>query len=159
MAAVKKQKKIEILNRKAAFEYRFVQEYEAGMVLTGTEIKSIREGNVNLNDAYCDFEKGELWVRNMYIAEYSHGTDNNHEPRRKRKLLLHRQELRKLERKASEKGSTIIPYKLYLNEQGRAKLKIELAVGKKAFDKRETIKAKDDKRTLDRLRKDYNIRA
>ncbi len=148
-----KTSKLEIKNRRAAFEYHFVQEYEAGIALTGTEIKSIRAGNVNINDAYCLFEGGELWIRNMYIAEYEYGTDHNHEPRRNRKLLLRKTELRKLDRRIREKGFTIIPYKLYLNERGFAKLVVVLATGKKSYDKRETIKQRDDKRQLDRLKK------
>ncbi|MCB0531535.1 MAG: SsrA-binding protein SmpB [Lewinellaceae bacterium] len=147
--------KIEVKNRRASFEYQFLQEYEAGLVLTGTEIKSVRAGNVNLNDAYCAFENDELWVRNMYIAEYEYGTNQNHEARRNRKLLLRKTELRKLARRVREKGHTIIPYKLYLNERGIAKLLIELATGKKSYDKRETIKQRDDKRQLDRLKKAY----
>ena len=148
-----KSTRVEISNRRAAFEYHFEQEYEAGIALTGTEIKSIRAGNANINDAYCIFENGELWIRNMYIAEYEYGTDNNHEPRRSRKLLLRKTELRKLDRRVREKGFTIIPYKLYLSDRGFAKLLIELATGKKSFDKRETIKARDDKRDLDRIKK------
>ena len=152
MARTQKQK-IEIVNRRAAYEYNFVTEYDAGIMLTGTEIKSIRAGNANLNDAYCLVEGGELWIRNLYIAEYEHGTDNNHEPRRTRKLLLRRPELRKLERRVKEKGFTIIPYKLFINERGFAKLRIELATGKKAYDKRDSIKEREDKRHLDRLKK------
>lgn len=148
-----KSSKVEITNRRAAFEYQFVQQYEAGIALTGTEIKSIRLGNANINDAYCLFENGELWIRNMYIAEYEYGTDSNHEPRRTRKLLLRKAELRKLDRRVREKGFTIIPYKLFLSERGFAKLIIQLATGKKSFDKRETIKARDDKRDLDRIKK------
>ncbi|TNE68966.1 MAG: SsrA-binding protein SmpB [Bacteroidetes bacterium] len=147
--------KIEITNRRAAYEYQFIQEYEAGIVLTGTEIKSIRAGNVNLNDAYCLFEDGELWVRNMYIAEYEYGTNANHEPRRNRKLLLRRTELRKLDRRVREKGFTIVPYKLFLTDRGFAKLLIVLATGKKSYDKRQTIKQREDKRQLDRMKKVY----
>jgi SsrA-binding protein len=158
MAGNKKQPKIEIINRRARFEYHFVQEYEAGIMLTGTEIKSVRDGNANLTDAYCLIENGELWVRGMYIAEYSHGTDNNHIPRRTRKLLLRKPELRKLERRAKEKGFTIVPFKLYFSDRGIAKLGIALATGKKAFDKRETIRERDDKRHLDRLHKQYKVR-
>jgi SsrA-binding protein len=145
--------KIEITNRRARYEYHFEQEFEAGIVLTGTEIKSIRKGNVNLNDAWCIFETGELWVKNMYIAEYELGTSNNHEPRRSRKLLLRRPELRKLERRVKEKGLTLIPYKLYVNDRGFAKLVIELASGKKSYDKRETIKERENKQQMDRLKK------
>lgn len=153
MTKEKQKQKIEIRNRRASYEYHFEQEYEAGVMLTGTEIKSIRSGNANLNDAYCLFEQGELWVRNLYIAVYELGTDNNHEPRRTRKLLLRKPELRKLERRVKEKGFTIVPYKLIINDRGFAKLIIELSSGKKSYDKRETIKARDDKRSLDRLKK------
>ncbi|MBK8191768.1 MAG: SsrA-binding protein SmpB [Lewinellaceae bacterium] len=158
MAKEKKKQKIEIVNRKAAYEYYFVQEFDAGIMLTGSEIKSIRNGNANLNDAYCVFENGELWVRNLYIAEYEYGTDSNHLPRRTRKLLLRRPELRKLERGIREKGSTIIPFKIFISDRGLAKLTIELARGKKMFDKRETIKEREDKRTLDRLHKTFKVR-
>lgn len=158
MAKDKKKPKVEIINRKASFEYQFVQEYDAGIMLTGSEIKSIRNGNANLTDAYCLFEKGELWVRNMYIAEYEFGTDSNHLPRRNRKLLLRKPELRKLARGVQEKGATIVPYKIHISDRGFAKLTIELARGKKSFDKRETIKARDDKRDLDRLNKLYKVR-
>jgi SsrA-binding protein len=149
----KQRQKVEIVNRRASFEYHFEQEYEAGIMLTGTEIKSIRAGNANLSDAYCLFENGELWMRNCYIALYELGTDNNHEARRSRKLLLRKPELRKLERRVKEKGFTLIPYKMYITERGFAKLSVELAVGKKSYDKRQTIKDRDDKRTLDRLKK------
>lgn len=152
----KQQRKVEITNRRAQHEYFFTAEYEAGIVLSGTEIKSIREGNANLTDAYCLFERGELWVRNMYIAEYEYGTDNNHEVRKTRKLLLRKIELKKLERKVSEKGHTIIPYKIYLSERGFAKLTIVLATGKKMYDKRHTIQARDEKRSLDRLKKQFS---
>lgn len=153
MAKEKQKRKVEITNRKASFEYHFVQEFDAGIMLTGSEIKSIRDGNANLSDAWCIFERGELWVHNMYIAEYKYGTDMNHLPRRNRKLLLRKPELRKLERKLKENGTTIIPYKLFISDRGFAKLTIELATGKKTFDKRETIKAREDKRELDRLKK------
>lgn len=153
MASANKQNKVEIVNRKAAYEYHFVQEFEAGIMLTGSEIKSIRAGNANLNDAYCLIENGELWVRSLFIAEYEYGTDHNHEPRRLRKLLVKKPELRKMERRTKEKGFTIIPIKLFINERGYAKLQIALATGKKEYDKRETIKERDDKRQLDRLKK------
>ncbi len=146
-------KKVEVVNRRAAHEYHFLQEIEAGIVLMGTEIKSIRAGEINLNDAYCLFERGELYVRSMYIKEYDYGTQYNHEARRSRKLLLRSPELRKLERKVKERGFTIVPYKMYITERGFAKLLICLAQGKKAYDKRETIKAKDVARDLDRARK------
>lgn len=150
-----KVKKIEIVNRKAAFEYFFNTVFEAGIKLVGTEIKSIREGNVNLRDAYCVFKDGNLYVKSLYIAEYSHGNINNHETRRDRRLLLKKIELRKLLKKVKEKGNTIVPYKLYITDRGFAKLEIALATGKKSHDKRNTIKEKDQKRDLARQKKDY----
>lgn len=158
MSKEKKKQRVEILNRKAVYEYQFLQEFTAGIALTGTEVKSIREGNANLTDAYCVFEHGELWVRNMSISEYKYGTDANHLPRRNRKLLLRRPELRKLERGIKEKGSTIVPFKLFFSERGFAKITICLARGKKSFDKRETIKDRENKRELDRVNKAYKVR-
>jgi len=146
-------RKIEIKNRKASFEYKFLQGYEAGIMLTGTEIKSIRTGDANLNDAFCFFRKGELFIKNMYIAEYKLGTIYNHETRRLRKLLLKKDELKKLERRVSEKGFTIVPYRIYLSDRGLAKIDIQLSQGKKSYDKRDSIKAKDNKRELDRMKK------
>lgn len=140
----------EIVNRKATHEYHFIQLFEAGIQLTGTEVKSIREGQANLSDAYCLFDNGELWLRNMHISEYKQGAQQNHDPKRTRKLLLNRAELKKLERKANEKGMAIIPYRVYFSEKGMIKLEIALAAGKKAYDKRESIKEKDQKRDLDR---------
>ncbi len=151
--AEKKKKTVEIVNRRAQFEYHFLDVFEAGIVLQGTEIKSIRAGNANLSDAYCVFQHGELYVRSMFIAEYEYGTYANHETRRMRKLLLRRPELRKLERRVKERGLTIVPYKLYLSERGMAKLEIALAQGKKTHDKRESIKEKDNKRDLERVKK------
>jgi SsrA-binding protein len=149
----KKKSPIEIVNKKAAHQYFLTDTFEAGIMLQGTEIKSIRQGHVNLRDAYCVFRKGELFIRSLYIKEYEYGTYDNHEPRRPRKLLLKRNELRKLEKKVKERGFTIIPYRLYLNERGIAKVEIALAQGKKSHDKRESIRAKDQKRDLDRMRK------
>ncbi len=146
-------KVIEIKNKKAEFEYRFLQVYEAGLQLQGTEIKSIRAGFANLNDAYCFFKRGELFVRSLYIKEYKYGTYNNHEPRRERKLLLKKQELKKLDRKVREKGFTIVPVRLYISERGLAKLEIALAQGKKSYDKRQSIKERESKRELDRQKK------
>jgi SsrA-binding protein len=143
----------EIVNRKAKFEYSFIQEYEAGLQLTGTEVKAMRQGLANLNDAYCLFENGSLTVKNMFIAEYDHGTIYNHTARRDRRMLLRKAELKKLERRVMEKGYTIVPYRLYFSERGFAKLEIALAQGKKAFDKRETLKERDSKRELDRIKK------
>ncbi|MEZ4918942.1 MAG: SsrA-binding protein SmpB [Saprospiraceae bacterium] len=153
MAKETKKQKVEIVNRRARFEYNFLQEYEAGILLTGTEIKSIRSGNANLSDAYCLFENGELWIRSMYIAEYEFGNNNNHDSRRKRKLLLKRTELKKLERRVKEKGLTIVPFKLYISDRGFAKLQIALSSGKKSFDKRDSIKEREEKRNLDRMKK------
>jgi SsrA-binding protein len=152
-AEKKKQKKIEIVNRKATHEFQFVKEYDAGIILTGTEIKTIRLGNANLNDCYCLFEGDELFAVSMFIAEYEWGNINNHQTRRKRKLLLKRQELNQLQKRVKEKGFTIVPYKLYINDNGLAKLQISLATGKKAYDKRESIKDRDNKREMDRLKK------
>lgn len=146
---------IEIKNRKAAHEYSFITKYETGLVLTGTEIKALREGNANINDAFCFFQRDELYIKNMFIAEYSHGTYSNHDPRRLRKLLITKAEIKKLSRKSAEKGMTIIPYRIFISERGFAKLDIYLASGKKSFDKRETIKQRDEKRDLDRIKKVY----
>lgn len=146
-------KNIEIVNRKAEHEYFFNAKFEAGIMLGGTEVKAIRQGKANLVDAFCVFSHGELFVRNLHISEYSYGTHYNHETRRIRKLLLKKTELKKLERKVSEKGMTIVPYKIFLNERGFVKVEIVLAQGKKSYDKRETLKAKDNKRTLDQLKK------
>lgn len=143
----------EIVNRKAEYEYHFVAKYEAGIVLQGSEIKSIRSGHVNLSDAYCIFQNGELYVKSMYIKEYDNATYSNHESRRDRKLLLHKSELKKLERRVKEKGLTIIPYRVYFSERNMVKVEVVLGQGKKSFDKRETIKAKDTKRDLERMSK------
>ena len=131
---------IEIKNRRASFEYRFIQEFEAGIMLTGTEIKSIRKGAANLNDAFCLFRRGELFVRNLFIAEYEMGNVYNHDTRRVRKLLLRGSELAKLEKKVKEKGFTIVPIRRYITSRGLAKLEIALAQGKKSYDKRESLK-------------------
>ncbi|MFK7807163.1 MAG: SsrA-binding protein SmpB [Saprospiraceae bacterium] len=146
-------KKIEIINRKAKFEYKFLSEIEAGLILTGTEIKSIRAGEANIKEAYCLFLRDGLFIRNMFIAEYKYGTHNNHEVRRDRKLLLKKIELKKLQRKVKEKGMTIVPYRLFVNDRGFAKLDITLATGKRQYDKRATMKERDNKREMDRLKK------
>ena len=153
MAKEQKKSEIEIINRKAAYEFHFLSQFEAGIMLTGTEIKSVRLGEVNLKDAYCIFKKGELYVRSMFIAEYKYGNQFNHEPRRTRKLLLKKQELKKLERKVKEKGFTIVPYRLYLSERGIAKLEIVLASGKKSYDKRHAIKERENKRDMARMKR------
>ena len=143
---------ISIKNKRASFEYLLLQEFTAGIQLTGTEIKSIREGKASIADAYCTFKENELFVINMHIAEYSFGTYNNHEPKRDRKLLLTKRELHKMQAKVKEKGFTIIPTLLFINEKGLAKLTISLARGKHYYDKRESLKQKDVKREIDRSR-------
>lgn len=137
---------INIKNRKAEFLYFLLNSYTAGIVLTGTEIKSIRAGKANITDAYCSFVNNELWVHNMHVSEYADGSYNNHQPKRDRKLLLNRKELRKLATKLNERGFTIVPTLLWINENGYAKLDIALARGKKMYDKRESIKEKDERR-------------
>ena len=146
-----KQTSINIRNKRASFDYELLDTFTAGIVLTGTEIKSIRQGKASLVDTYCLFERGELWVRNMYIAEYFYGTYNNHSARRDRKLLLNKIELRKLTRLTKETGFTIIPVRLFINEKGLAKLVIAVAKGKKEYDKRQSIREKEDKRAMDRM--------
>ena len=141
---------INIKNRRASFDYELVETYTAGIVLTGTEIKSIRLGKAGLADTFCYFNNGELWVKNMYVAEYFYGTYNNHQSRRDRKLLLTRKELTKLQRLAKESGFSIIPTRLFISEKGLAKLVIALAKGKKMYDKRESIKEREDRRQMDR---------
>lgn len=146
MAKKERQGDVVIKNRKAEFEYFLLSRFTAGIMLSGTEIKSIRSGKANLTDAYCSFANDELWVHNLHISEYSHGSYNNHEPKRDRKLLLQRKELKKLQSKLNDRGMTIIPVKLWINENGYAKLDIALARGKKMYDKRESIKEKDVRR-------------
>lgn len=148
-----KQNPINIKNKRASFDYEFIDTYTAGIVLTGTEIKSIRLGKASLVDTFCYLEKGELWVKNMHIAEYFYGTYNNHIVRRDRKLLLSKKELRKIERMVKESGNTIVPTRLFLNERGLAKLNIAVAKGKKEYDKRQSLREKDDKREMDRMMK------
>ncbi len=141
---------MEIKNKKASFEYFLLEVFSAGILLTGTEIKSIRAGKVSLKESYCAFQNQELFVRNMHIAAYDYGTYNNHEPTRERKLLLQARELRKLKTKLEEKGFTLVPTRLFINEKGLAKLEIALAKGKKLYDKRDTIKKKDQQREIER---------
>jgi len=146
----------EIVNRKAKYEYQLEDSFEAGVKLKGTEVKSLRAGNANLNDAYCMFDQGNLIIKSMYIAEYDHGNINNHEPRADRRLLLKKSELRKIDRRINEKGMTLVPYRIYFSERGFVKIEIYLASGKKSYDKRESIKDRDNKRQLDRLKKQYS---
>ena len=141
---------MDISNRKAYYEYNIEAKYIAGLVLSGTEIKSLRAGKASFNDSYCIFNKGELWLKSFHIAEYSHGTVNNHDPLRERKLLLNKKELKKLETKIREKGYTIIPLRLFFNEKNLAKVEIGLGKGKKLHDKRETIKQRETDRELKR---------
>lgn len=142
---------IQIKNRRASFEYHFIETYIAGIMLLGTEIKSVREGKVNLQDAFCVFVGAELWVRQMHISPYTQGTHYNHELTRERKLLMNKRELKKLMNK-QDKGLTIVPIRLFINDRGIAKLEIALAKGKKLHDKRDDIKEKDVKRELERLK-------
>ncbi len=144
---------INIRNKKASFEYHLIDRYSAGIQLLGTEIKSIREGKANINDSFCSFFEDGLYIRNMHIAEYSFGSFYNHESKRDRKLLLTKKELKKLKEKGEEKGFTIVPLKIFINDRGFAKVEIALAQGKKDFDKRETIKERESKRELDRVMK------
>ena len=143
---------INIKNRKASFEYQFIATFVAGISLVGTEIKSIRNNQANISDAYCVFMDEELYVKNLHIAEYPNGGYANHEPKRDRKLLLNKQELHKMLGKVKEKGNAVIPIRLFINESGKAKLEIALAKGKKVYDKRESIKEKDQKRDMNRIR-------
>jgi SsrA-binding protein len=147
------QSNINIKNKRAGFDYEFIETYTAGIVLTGTEIKSIRLGKASLVDTFCMFEKNELWVRNMYIAEYFYGSYNNHAARRDRKLLLSKKELKKIQRMVKETGYTIVPTRIFLNERGLAKVNIAVARGKKQYDKRQSLREKDDKRAMDRAMK------
>ena len=141
---------VEIVNRKATHLYHFVQSIEAGVMLKSTEIKSIREGKAALSDSFCYFKRNELYVRNLHISEYSEASFKNHEPTRERKLLLNKHELNKLIKKMVDKGLTIVPTKLFINEKGYAKLEIALAKGKKLYDKRDDIKKKDIEREMNR---------
>lgn len=145
-------KQVQVKNRKARFEYHFLDTYVAGIELTGTEVKSIRESKVSLQEAYCYFNRDELFVKQMHIAPYTDGTHFNHDPVRERRLLLTRKELSKLQDTLKEQGLTVIPSRLFINDRGWAKLEIAVAKGKKLYDKREDIKQKDTKRELDRLK-------
>ncbi|WP_207510685.1 SsrA-binding protein SmpB [Longitalea luteola] len=143
----------EIRNRSAYHDYFIEDKYDAGMVLLGTEVKSLRDGRASFNDSYCYFHKGELWIKSLHIAEYSHGTVNNHDPVRERKLLLTKRELRKLESKIREKGFSIVPLRIFFSSKGLVKMEIGLGKGKKQYDKRETIKQRDTEREMKRYLK------
>ena len=138
----------EIKNRSAYFEYFIDNKYDAGIVLTGTEVKSLRSGRASFNDSYCFFHRGELWIKSLHIAEYSHGTSANHDPVRERKILLNKKELRKIESKIKEKGITVVPLRIFFSEKGLVKIEIGLGKGKKLYDKRETIKQRDTQREM-----------
>lgn len=142
---------VNIKNRRANFDYAISDTFTAGIVLTGTEIKSIRQGKASLVDTFCYVANGEVWIKNMYIAEYFYGTYNNHETRRDRKLLLTKKEIGKLGRYGKETGFTIVPLKVFINERGLAKMVIGIGRGKKEYDKRQTIKERDDKRAMARM--------
>ncbi|XCF05387.1 SsrA-binding protein SmpB [Tamlana crocina] len=151
------QKNINIQNKKAKFQYEILDKYTAGIVLSGTEIKSIRNSKASIAESFCEFnDRGELFVVNMTIEEYKYGTHYNHRPKAERKLLLNKKELKKLNKEVQNTGLTIIPLRLFINENGLAKLVVALAKGKKLYDKRETIKDRDNKRNLDRIKKAYN---
>ncbi len=155
MAKVEIKKKVSIKNRKASFEYIFLDHITAGIVLTGTEIKSLRLGKASLVDTYCTVINGEMWIKNMYVAPYFYGSYGNHAVRRDRKLLLNRKEIRKWAQEMKNPGLTIVPTELYINEENLAKVDIVLARGKKIFDKRQTMKEKADRREMDRSFKHY----
>lgn len=150
------QQKVNILNKKAKFQYEILDKYTAGIVLSGTEIKSIRSSKASIAESFCEFnEQGELFVINMTVEEYAFGNYYNHKPKAERKLLLNKRELKKLEKEVNIKGNAIIPLRLYINENGLAKLVIALGKGKKLYDKRDTIKDRDNKRNLDRIKKNF----
>ena len=148
-------KDVNIKNRRATFDYAIGDTFTAGLVLTGTEIKSIRQGKASLADTFCYVNNGEVWIKNMYIAEYFYGTYNNHTERRERKLLLNRKEIRQLEKNGKEAGFTIVPLRLFINDRGYANLFIGIGRGKKEYDKRQTLKEKEDRREMDRAMKHY----
>lgn len=151
----KRTSNVNIKNRRATFDYIVTETFTAGLVLTGTEIKSIRQSKASLVDTYCTFIADELWVKNMHVAEYFYGSYNNHTARRDRKLLLERKELRKLKQAVKNPGFTIVPLRLFINEKGLAKLVIALARGKHEYDKRQSIRERDDKREIDRIKRSY----
>ena len=153
--ALRKKSPVQIKNRKASFEYFFIEEFTAGIVLTGTEIKSIRAGKASLVDTYCTIIRGEIWVKGMSISPYFYGSYNNHEQKRDRKLLLTRREISRLESATKQTGYTIVPTLVFIDENGRAKIDLALCKGKKAYDKRQTLKEKEDRREMDRAMKAY----
>ena len=150
---IAKPQQVNIKNKRASFDYEFVDTFTAGIVLTGTEIKSIRKGKASLVDTYCYINNGEVWVKNMYVALYEQGSYNNHVERRERKLLLNKKEIRNLQEDTKSPGFTIVPVRIFINENGLAKMVIALARGKKEYDKRQSLKAKEDRREMDRAMK------
>lgn len=152
---VRKKSPIQIRNKKASFEYYFIETFTAGIVLTGTEIKSIRQGKASLVDSYCYIHKGEVWVKGMNVSPYFYGSFSNHEAKRDRKLLLTRREIHKLEEATKQVGFTIVPTLVFIDNNGRAKVDVALARGKKEFDKRQTMKEKEDRREMDRVVKRF----
>ena len=152
---IRKKSPIQIRNRKASFEYFFIDTYTAGIVLTGTEIKSIRMGKASLTDTFCYINNGEIWVKGMNVSPYFYGSYNNHESKRDRKLLLNKREIHKLQEATKQVGFTIVPTLVFIDKNGRAKMDIALAKGKKQYDKRQTLKAKEDKREMDRAIKRF----
>jgi len=152
---IRKKSPVQIRNKKASFEYFFIETFTAGIVLTGTEIKSIRLGKASLVDTYCVIINGEIWVKGMNISPYFYGSYNNHELKRDRKLLMNKKEIQKLAAATKQTGYTIVPLLVFIDEHGRAKMDIALCKGKKAFDKRQTLKEKEDRREMDRVMKHY----
>lgn len=155
MAKTTKTGKVQIKNRRAEFDYLIVDRYVAGIVLTGTEVKSIRAGKASLVDTFCYIHDGEVWVKNMYVAEYAHGSWGNHAVRRDRKLLLQKKEIRQLSADTEAPGFTLVPLKLFVDENGRVKMQVGLCRGKKEYDKRQSLREKDDRREMDRVMKRY----
>lgn len=155
MAKKVKSQAVSIANKKARFEYELLESFTAGIQLQGTEIKSLRQGNANLAEAFCYEKEGEVWITGMYIAEYSYGSYMNHQPKRLRKLLLNKREIKKIASALQDVGITIVPLRLYINNKGWAKIDIALARGKKLHDKRQDLKKKDDKRQMDRVMKNF----
>ena len=152
---IKSQRRVDIRNKRATFDYIVLDRYTAGIVLTGTEIKSIRAGKAGLVDTFCYIHNGEVWVKNMYVAEYDRGSYGNQLPRRDRKLLLNRREIRALAEATKAPGFTLVPLRLFINDDGRAKVDVALCRGKKEFDKRASLREKDDRREMDRAIKRY----
>ncbi len=155
MVKTTKTARVQIKNKRAEFDYEVLDRYTAGLVLTGTEVKSIRAGKASLVDTFCYIYNGEVWVKNMYVAEYDFGSYNNHNTRRERKLLLQKKEIRQLQEETKAPGFTLVPLKLFFDENGRVKMQLGLCRGKKEYDKRQSLREKDDRREMDRAMKRY----